>query len=245
MKVRVRNRQVSYGESIGILLIENFVPYVPGDTANATTYPFAVRFKRVKGLSVEKMFAHDVSMYDVVKEAAIELKEEGVRAITGDCGFLAMFQKRLASELDLPIFLTSLLQIPFMSLIIGEKDEIGVVTANSVSLTPSLLEDSGIGEDLQKRLRIVGLEDDEHFYEAVFEEQGFLDTELVEKAVVQRAVNLISTYPNIKALHLECSMLPPYAKAVQEATGLPVFDYVSMINYVHSTVVKQTYHGFM
>jgi hypothetical protein len=40
-------------------------------------------------------------------------------------------------------------------------------------------------------------------------------------------------------------MLPPYGAAVQEATGLPVFDYVTMIDYVHDTVVKRRFKGSM
>jgi hypothetical protein len=46
------------------------------------------------------------------------------------------------------------------------------------------------------------------------------------------------------AIVLECSMLPPYARAVQEATGLPVFDFVTMINYFYEGTHRQTYHGY-
>ena len=56
MRYHVRGDQVSYGESIGILLLENFVPYVPGDTANATTYRDPVSFMRVPGLAGEPIF---------------------------------------------------------------------------------------------------------------------------------------------------------------------------------------------
>jgi hypothetical protein len=42
-----------------------------------------------------------------------------------------------------------------------------------------------------------------------------------------------------------CKRLPPYAKDVADKTGLPVFDYITMINFVFSAVVKKTYSGFM
>jgi len=44
---------------------------------------------------------------------------------------------------------------------------------------------------------------------------------------------------------MESSVYPPYGAAVQEAVNLPVFDYVTMINYVYSSVVKKRFHGFM
>ena len=245
MMYKVKPGQVSYGEAIGIFLLENFAPFIHGDTANATTYCYPVRFARVPGLSVERIFNHDLGMYDAVKQAAGELKREGVQAITGDCGFMAVYQQRLADELDLPVFLSSLLQIPFMSLLIGSRKSIGVVTANSKALIPDVFSWAGITSELQERLRIKGLEDDQHFVDAVIDEKGLLDSELIERAVVERSVALQRENPKLGAILLECSMLPPYGAAVQEATGLPVFDYVTMIDYVHDTVVKRRFKGSM
>lgn len=50
--------------------------------------------------------------------------------------------------------------------------------------------------------------------------------------------------PNIGAILLECSDLPPYAKAIQAVTGLPVFDFNTMIDLVYHSVVQRTYHGY-
>ena len=245
MKYFVRPGHVSYGEYIGILLLENYAPFIPGDTANATTYGYPVRFIRVPALSVERMFNHDASMYDAVKTAAMELKREGVRAITGDCGFMALFQQQLAQELGIPVFLSSLLQLPFMGLIVGPKCPIGVLTANKPALIPEVFTWAGVSEDLRDRLIVAGLEDDQHFVDAVFTEKGMLDSDVVEKAVVERVVAMQRENPGIGAVLLECSMLPPYGAAVSEATGLPVFDYVTMIDYVHATIVKRRFHGHM
>ena len=101
MRYKTRKGQVSSGEAIGILLLYTSVPFIPGDVANATTYSFPVRFKKVPGFTV----AH--------------------------------------------------------------------------------------------------------------------------------------------ALLLECSLLPPYGAAIQAAVNLPVFDYITMINFVFSAVVKQEYRGSM
>src|SRR5690554_7783503 len=54
-------------------------------------------------------------------------------------GFMALFQQQLSEDLDLPIFLTSLLQLPFMGQIVGKKKTLGVITANNESLTSNLL----------------------------------------------------------------------------------------------------------
>ena len=243
MVYRVHPGQVSYGEAVGILAMENYVPYVPGDVANATTYRYPVRYRRVPGLTPERIFAHDRGLLESVREACFELQAEGVRAITGDCGFMLLFQEELAGALRVPVFLSSLLQLPFMEQLLGPGEKIGVVTANSASLDSAFIATSGISS--VERTAVEGLEDAPHFVQAVLREEGELDTERLEREVKEAVSRLIEREPKVTLLLLECSLLPPYGAAVREATGLPVFDYVTMIDYVYSTVVKQRFSGFM
>lgn len=49
----------------------------------------------------------------------------------------------------------------------------------------------------------------------------------------------------IEAILLECSVLPAYARAVSQETKLPVFNYITMANYVFLALVKKIYSGFM
>lgn len=243
MIYRGRPGQVSYGEAIGILLIENYVPYIPGDVANATTYGYPVRFQRIEGVTHRHLFSHDLSVKEKVFQAAVGLKNEGVRAITGDCGFLALFQEEMKESLQMPVFLSSLLQLAFIGKIIPDKGKIGIITANAPALTDPLLE--AAGAPARSRLTIRGLEGAEAFRKAVFDESGTLDEELVESEVVDTARAMVRENHDVGAILLECSLLPPYAAAVSAGTGLPVFDYVSMIDYVHSAVVKKKYSGHM
>ncbi len=243
MIIKGKRGQVSYGEAVGILLIENFVPFIPGDVANATTYGYPVRFQRIKGVTHRHLFSHDLSVKEKVFTAARELENEGVRAITGDCGFLVLFQEEMKEFLQVPVFLSSLLQLAFIEKIIPKTGKIGIITANAAALTGPLLDVAGA--PARDRLAIGGLEDAKEFRKAVFDESGFLDVETVQSEVVSAARTLVTENPGLKALLLECSLLPPYAASVSAEAGLPVFDYVSMIDFVHSAVVKKKYTGYM
>ena len=243
MIYKARRGQASFGEAIGILLLDTFAPYIPGDVANATTYCFPVRFQKVEGFTVERANAKDTLIFDSHISAANKLVAQGVRAVTGDCGFMAIHQKEIARRLDVPVFLSSLLQIPFISRIIADGKKVGIITADSRSLDDSLLETIGI--DTTENLKIKGMQDQTHFHESIIEEIGILDSERFEKEVVSVAKQIVDEDPSVKAILLECSLLPPYGAAVQEALDMPVFDYVTMINYVYSAVVKKRFEGFM
>jgi hypothetical protein len=67
----------------------------------------------------------------------------------------------------------------------------------------------------------------------------------VETEVVSVARQVVADHRQIRAILLECSLLPPYGAAIQAAVNLPVFDYITMINFVFSAVVKQKYVGFI
>lgn len=224
------------------MVIENYVPFVPGDVANATSYGFPVRFARLPGATPARLFAHDETLIDAVLDTARELEAEGVRAITGDCGFLATYQDRIARQLRVPVFLSSLLQLDFVDRITGPEGKTGVITANGSSVDRALLD--RVTTVPEERLRILGLEECAEFVSAVFDEKGSIDTALVEQEVLERARTLAADGA-VRAILLECSLLPPYAAAVQAETGLPVFDYNTMINYVYSAVVRRPFDGFM
>lgn len=48
--------------------------------------------------------------------------------------------------------------------------------------------------------------------------------EKLEAELVQAAWNLVKRRPDVGAIVLECTQLPPFAKAIQAAVKVPVFD---------------------
>jgi hypothetical protein len=72
-----------------------------------------------------------------------------------------------------------------------------------------------------------------------------MDSDKIEQEVIQVARELLTGNPHIGAILLECSDLPPYAVAVQQELNLPVYDFFTMINYVHTAHVRLPFVGFM
>lgn len=242
---RIKSKTRSWdGEAIGILILDAAYPCVPGNVGNATTYPFPVRYKEVRGSSIERLLnERDPELLKPFIDGAKELEAEGVRAITGACGFMALFQKQVAEAVEIPVFLSSLLQVPFICRTLTSKQKVGIITANAGVLTDEHFANVGIAKEMP--IVVYGMEDQEEFRTSILEEKGTLDSDLIEKEVVGVAERMVLEHPEVAAILLECSDLPPYAAAVHAATGRPVFDFITMIKYVHSALVPTKYEGYM
>ncbi|ADU28797.1 aspartate/glutamate racemase family protein [Evansella cellulosilytica] len=243
MIFQAQKGQVYYGHKIGILMLDTFIPLIPGDVGNATTYDYPVLYRTLHKITAHKMVNKAPGVLEEIISKGKELVDNGAEAITGGCGFLLLYQDELRKALNVPVFLSSLLQIPFMLLMLNTNEKVGLITADSSLLKASLLREIGIAEI--DRVEIVGLEKTEHFRECCMNESGTLNSDVLEAEVVTTAEKMVHTNPNIKSILLECSLLPPYAKAVQEAVHLPVFDYVTMINYVQASLNKTNFSGFL
>ncbi len=242
---KIQNKLQSwYGESVGILILDAAYPCIPGNVGNASTFNFPVRYKVVKNASIDRLInQRDPALLEPFLKAACELQDEGVKAVTGACGFMALFQKQVADVLEIPVFLSSLLQIPFIYQVLNRRKKIGVISADSSALTADHFSSVGIAPEIP--LVLGGMENKPEFREAVLLEKGTLDSDKVQREIVEIAEQMIENNPDIGAIVLECSDLPPYASAVQAAVQRPVFDFITMIQYVHSSLVRRPFHGFM
>jgi hypothetical protein len=237
-----RDGQVAYGYTIGMICAEWHIPFIPGDLNNATTFPFPVRYISVPGAKGAAVLAGETgSMAQPFIDAARRLEAEGVRAITSNCGFLAPLQPIVSSSVDVPVFLSSLVQAPLLATMLGSARKVGVLLANSSSINDDVLKSVGMTEP--GRLVFQGLEGGRHWNECILQELGVLDEARIREEVVAAAVDMVRRDGSIGAILMECSDLPPYSKAVADATGRPVFDWANFIEFVHRATNPRTYAG--
>lgn len=231
---------VATGYSVGILCAEWNVPFAPGDLNNATTFPFPVRYLEVPGVVGSSVLqGTGANFAELLGEAARQLEAEGVGAITGNCGFMAAYQRQVAAQVDVPVFLSSLVQIPMLLSMLGEQQRLGVLTANSAAMTAELFAGSSV--DDTDRIVVQGLESCAHFNDVILKEVGTMDSAVMRSEIVAAAHELIASAPEVAMIHLECSDLPVYARDIRDATGLPVFDWANFITYVHNAVEPPRY----
>jgi Asp/Glu/hydantoin racemase len=233
-----------YGFRIGILHLETRFPRIPGDMVNATTFPFPVLYRRVEGASPQRVVREqDPRLLAPFLEGARALEREGVAAITTNCGFLAMFQREMAAAVGVPVFTSSLMQVPLVHRMLAPGRAVGILTVSAGTLGPAQLEGAGIGPDIP--LAIYGLDSEEEFSHVIIDDVPRLDVERARAEHVRVARRMVAERPDVGAVVLECTNMPPYAGDIQAATGLPVFDIVTMVRWVHATLTQSAYGGLL
>jgi hypothetical protein len=100
-------------KALGIMQLDTRFPRIPGDVSHPDSYEFPIIVQVVSGANFKKAEqADNPEILALFLEAAMELEAQGVFAITTSCGFLAAYQREIASRVRVPVFLSSLLQIP-------------------------------------------------------------------------------------------------------------------------------------
>jgi hypothetical protein len=236
-------KQATAGYAIGIIVIDSWYPFIPGNVTNASTYRFPVIHKILEDISFDQLLSGSIAVTDKIIAAGEELIEKyGVRAIAGACGSFALYQKDVAAALDVPTFLSVMLQVPLILQSLRPNQRIGVVFANRDALTDRVLKQCEITD--MSRLAVTEVKELEEF-QRLLQNKGRFNSYRMEKEVTAHVDEFVKENPDIGAILLQCSDLPPYAWSVQNKTGLPVFDMNSLIELIYHAVVRKPYDGIV
>jgi Asp/Glu/hydantoin racemase len=223
------------------MMLNTRFPRIPGDVGNASTWEFPVRYKVVKEASVSRIVdKSDPALLGAFVAAARELVDEGVSAITTSCGFLAMFQRELTEAVPVPVFTSALLMVPMIHRMIAPTRKIGIIGVNATTLTEKQFEGAGM-----KNIPYVciGMESEKLFMETFGKNGLDLDVEGTREELRRVSARLVRENPDVGAIVLECANMPPFASDVRKTTGLPVFDIVTLVNFVCRSLVDAQYGG--
>ncbi len=248
--IKARKDHVCYGMGLGIILLNDAYPGFPGDVRNASAFPYPVQYQIAEGVT-NKTLVYDkdpAKCREAVLAAARHLERLGCRAVAAECGYFAFFQKDVANALSVPVFMSSLLQVPFIQQVIGPKKKVGIICAQAQFLSQQHLENVGI--DLNSNYAIAGSQDEYGVTE--FDnlwnpnKRPEVPEAYFNKAQQQMndcAKAFIKKHPDIGAIMLECTGMQPFARGIQREVDLPVFSWGTILDYAYSVVNHRDYYG--
>ena len=230
------------GVSIGVLSLESHFPKPPGHIKNPSSLPFTTSYEIIEGLTVPLLLNNpSPEMIEPLIAAAQRLEKNGVRAITGSCGFLALFQKEITAAVNVPVFVSSLVQADMIHRMTGRP--VGVLTASADLLTDDHLRAVGAGD---VPIVIEGMDAGPEFSEVILRnDRDEMDLAKIEAELFEAGERLLARAPQTGAILLECTDLPPYAHSLQARLGRPVFDIITLATMVDSAVGRRPFSGFI
>ncbi len=227
--------------AIGILMLDSRFERPPGDPGNAASWPFPVLYAVVNGASPAKVVRDGAAglLPDFIA-AGRELVTRGAAAIATSCGFLSIFQREMSQALGVPVASSALLQVPWAQAMLAPGRRVGVITACAATLTQAHLAAAGAAADTP----VAGLEHGTELYRVlVAGEKDDIDPQAAQQDVLAAGRQLLADHPEVAAIVLECTNLPPYASALQAAVGLPVYDIHSLVSWLHAGLRPRTFPG--
>ncbi len=227
----------TYGVELGIMLLDADFPRPVGDIANGKTFDFPVHYEVTGGAPVPHVVEQSAEgLLPNFLDSGRKLISRGVRALMTSCGFLSIFQKEIAEELQVPFLSSSLMQIPLALRVIPPSSSLCVLTVNGSTLTEAHFEGAGISKEERERLVIVGLEEGHHFYPVVVGDEGPLDPQRAEDEVLDACLAAVRGDRRIGGFVFECTNLPPYSERVRLETRLPVWDAITAANWMQGAL---------
>jgi hypothetical protein len=217
---------------------------------NHCCYPYPIQYEIVEGVDIVTLvFKEDKSpCLEPIKKAAAKLERMGCRAISAECGYFSYFQKEITASVDLPVFMSSLLQVPLAQQVIGPDKVVGIYVGTKSAVHNEHL--ASVGIQLGSNYVIEGASDNDVCREFINlwiegkrpeRPQAYYDKAANE--FISHGVNFFKQNPNMGAMVLECTGFPPFARQLQREIDIPVFSYSTLHDYAYSVAVHRDFYG--
>ena len=226
-----RGGKTVYGGTVGICMLDTRFPRIPGDIANARTWNVPVLYRVVpRSTPRQAVYEKVEKILDGFIEAAKELVKMGADGITTNCGFLCLFQEKMAEAVQVPVATSSLMQVPLVQKLLPKNKKVGILTIHKPSLTNDHLNAAGIPLDTP----IIGTENGKEFTRAILEDEMEMNIDDAREDHIEAARKLIKENPNVGAIVMECTNMSPFAADVRKDLGIPVFNIYTFIEWFQS-----------
>ena len=236
----VKGGLTTYGYDVGIIMLDTQFPRIIGDIGNAKSFGYPVLYERVENWKPNKVVL-DLNMDDIEPfiDAAKKLKKAGCKVISTSCGFLSLFQKELVERVDATIVTSALLMAPMIKSTISNQKKVCILTANKSTLSDFHLSAVNIarGDYL-----IYGLENEKTFTNFTVENWNEVDVDSCRDDLLRITRRAMEENDDIGAIILECTNMAPFSKDIQSMAGVPIFDIISLLNFMWGSLNKRSYY---
>jgi hypothetical protein len=228
------------GFNVGVICIDSHYPIIEGNVQHARTFAFPVLYGIVEGVRIDALLAGDPALEPLILAAGTRLLRQGVAAIVGACGSFANYQQAAVQAFRVPTCMSILTQVPYLLTLLAPEQKLAVYFAAKSAFTARVWSECGITEEHLQRLVIAEAVELDAF-RRFMAKPSVLDPAALANELTAHALQLQLAHPDIGAVLLQCSDLPPFAHALQVALGVSVYDVTLVIEWMHRAALRGHY----
>ena len=215
---------------LGVLMLDTNFPRPVGDIGNPESFDHPVIYRRLPGAVVSRIVTDEPLPDDLVElfvGHARALEDAGATVISTSCGFLFPLQDRLQAAVGVPVVTSALCMLPASREKMGAGAPIGILTFDAERLSPHHIPDDG-------PVVIEGLATSDHLYRVIADDLAELDQNQACNNVADAMLRLKSREPDLTAVILECTNLPPYRSNILKNNVFPIYDIHDTIKHLQN-----------
>ena len=201
-----------------------------GDAGNSDSWPFPVLIERVSGAYARPVVDGTHRDINAFVEAGRLLCEQGACAVITTCGFLIRYQDVISAALPAPVLTSTLTQYKRLARALPKGKRLAILTICRAALDEDTLSSAGIEPDAL----VFGLSPDAHFVRAILDGTPPLDVQRATSEWETLARECLQKHTEIGGWLFECANMPPYSKAIASATGMAVYDAITLGTELHA-----------
>ena len=215
---------------LGVLMLDTSFPRPVGDIGNPDSFDHPVIYRRLPGAVVSRIVTDQPLPDDLVElfvNHAMALEAAGATVISTSCGFLFPLQDRLQAAVGLPVVTSALCILPTLRDQLGVDTPIGILTFDADRLSSHHIPGGG-------PVVVEGLKASDHLYRVIAEDLTDLDQNEACNNVADAMLRLKSREPDLTAVILECTNLPPYRSNILKNNVFPIYDIHDTIKHLQN-----------
>ncbi|MCK9217294.1 MAG: aspartate/glutamate racemase family protein [Firmicutes bacterium] len=231
----VKGGRPFYGAEIGIIMMDTVFPRTIGDLGNFQTFSVPVVYKVLNGITANELNKNPEGFARKFIEAAKELENEGVKAITTCCGLAIKYQKEVKEALNIPFFASIYNLVPLIHSMIASNKVIGIFHDIDRGTDDTTFNLAGWSQNDIPIARTF-MEPGAQYARMIKEDLPEVDFKILEEEVRQMTKKFVIGNPKLGAILLACTNYGQFSRLIQDISHVPVFGMVQYVEFVASVV---------
>jgi len=229
---------------LGILRLDYQYPVHRGDVNSPQTWQkFEVKYRAIPGLTRERAWDTEPLPDHIWRFGAKAMEylvdNEGVNVLTSDCGMFLRYLETARAFTDIPVILSSLQLLPALQCALAPGEKFCVLTSFGKERF------ANVNRHVLKRFANVDLENCDTLVTAdlstlpsfVAMHHGQLNVKKLARDVVKLALKVMRAHREADRSAIRAFLIGPHelgavSDVLRYATGLPVFDVITMADFV-------------